>query len=90
MPLYQGDIYLAESVGVEPTQRLLTTVGLAIRCLTIRPTLLNLNYVLVEIPGFEPGTSRCKRDVFPTILYPHKNLGALGETRTLKPFGAGT
>ena len=31
---------LAESVGVEPTQRLVTVAGLAIPCLTIRPTFL--------------------------------------------------
>ena len=26
---------------------------------------------MVEVPGFEPRTPRCKRSVFPIILYPH-------------------
>ena len=46
LPLAPCPLVLAESVGVEPTQRLITIVGLAIRCLTIRPTLQCCYYIL--------------------------------------------
>ena len=39
LPLAPCPLVLAESVGVEPT-RPFRSVGLAIRCLTIQPTLL--------------------------------------------------
>jgi hypothetical protein len=38
--------------GVEPTRRLITNVGLAIRCLTIRPTFL---YVWLPSVGSNHG-----------------------------------
>ena len=45
LPLAPCPLILAESVGVEPTQRLITIVGLAIRCLPIRPTLQCCYYI---------------------------------------------
>ena len=51
-------------MGVEPTRRLITNVGLAIRCLTIRPTLLCCNYIVncgYSLQEFG-GTSRTRTD----------------------------
>jgi hypothetical protein len=60
---------LAERQGVEPCHRISTMYGLAIRCLTIRPTLLKNNrilfyaalpielFIIVDKSGIEPETS---------------------------------
>ena len=69
---------MAESLGVEPSDRITTVYGLAIRCITVLPALDNLlsRYLayyknLVDRPGIEPGTEACKATVFPSIPTAH-------------------